>query len=382
MVPDVRALAATGTRLMLDPAKVSLALAEAAMSAFEEATAVRVSGKKRKSMDVGEAAAEEAAMPREHVLVEGMSPVVIAKAVKNAAELQGMKEAHLRDGVALAEFFCWLEETVRAGKPLTEVDVGEVLLQHRRKQAGFVEPSFPTIAGSGPNGAIIHYRAHEGPMNRPVDTTQMLLIDSGGQYECGTTDVTRTVHFGTPSEHERRCFTAVLKGHIALDQAVFPEGTPGFMLDSFARQALWKLGLNYRHGTGHGVGAALNVHEGPMSISPRFNITYPLSEGMVVSNEPGYYEDGAFGIRIENLVSVRSAETPFKFANQAYFTFERLTMHPIQRALIATEMLSADEVAWLNNYHSQVWESLHGRIADEKVKAWLKGHCAPIAVAK
>ena len=173
-------------------------------------------------------------------------------------------------------------------------------------------------AGSGPNGAVIHYRASR-PTARPVSAAELLLIDSGGQYDCGTTDVTRTLHLGEPSAHQRACFTAVLKGHIELDAAVWPEGTPGCALDTLARVHLWKHGLNYRHGTGHGVGAALNVHEGPQSISARFGNTQPLLPAMVCSNEPGYYEDGAFGIRIENLFVVVERETPFRFAGQPYY---------------------------------------------------------------
>lgn len=201
--------------------------------------------------------------------------------------------------------------------------------QQRAKQEGFVEPSFPTIAGEGPNGAVIHYRpAPESA--RAIGPQSLLLLDSGGQYDCGTTDVTRTVHFGAPSPWQRQCFTRVLQGHIALDTAVFPENLPGFALDAFARRSLWASGLDYRHGTGHGVGAALNVHEGPQGISPRFGNLTGLQPSMVVSNEPGYYEDGAFGIRIENLQVIVDAKTANRFGGTTFLGFERLTLVPIQ----------------------------------------------------
>lgn len=207
MTEDIRALASVqtadaSTRIMLDPTKVSFALAEAATNAYHDHQ--HAIGAKKRKLDGG-------AEGYEPILIEGLSPVVAAKALKNPVELEGIREAHIRDGVALAEFFHWLEGEVKAGKALTEVDVDTHLLAARKRQAGFIEPSFPTIAGSGPNGAIIHYRAKPGPMNRAVTVKEMLLVDSGGQYECGTTDVTRTVHFGTPTEFERRCFTAVLK---------------------------------------------------------------------------------------------------------------------------------------------------------------------------
>jgi Xaa-Pro aminopeptidase len=214
-----------------------------------------------------------------------------------------------------------------------------------------------------------------------VGPSTLLLLDSGGQYDCGTTDVTRTMHMGTPTDHQRAAFTAVLQGHIQLDVAVWPEGTPGCALDTLARTPLWRLGLNYRHGTGHGVGAALNVHEGPQSISSRFGNTTPLLPAMVCSNEPGYYEDGAFGIRIENLFVVVEAPTPFRFAGQPYYTCARLTMCPLQKKMIDAGALSPQEVAWVDGYHKEVYAALAPRLeADGAAEelAWLEEACAPL----
>lgn len=215
------------------------------------------------------------------MLLVSICHIVIISFYSNTQELAGMKEAHLRDGVALCKFFCWLEKTIASGTTITEVEVDDKLTGLRAQQQGFVEPSFATIAGANANGAIIHYRADSSTC-ATVDRSTLLLVDSGGQYDCGTTDITRTMHFGTPSDHQRACYTRVLQGHIALDAAVFPEQTPGIALDAFARRPLWGMGLNYRHGTGHGVGAALNVHEGPQSISTRWHITTPLQRGMIV----------------------------------------------------------------------------------------------------
>ncbi|PNW79277.1 hypothetical protein CHLRE_09g408851v5 [Chlamydomonas reinhardtii] len=267
---------------------------------------------------------------------------------------------------------------VATGATVTEVEVDLKLTGFRAAQPGFVETSFSTIAGAGPNGAIIHYRAQPGSC-RSVDGCTLLLLDSGGQYECGTTDITRTLHTGSPTEHQRRCNTRVLQGHIALDVAVWPEGTPGAALDAFARMHLWRDGLNYRHGTGHGVGAALNVHEGPQSISSRFHITTPLAANMVCSNEPGYYEDGSFGVRIENLVVVVEKDTPYRYAGQQYLGFQRLTMVPIQAKLIDTSLLSAEETAWVDGYHREVWEAVSPRMQDQpELLEWLRRNTRPL----
>ena len=330
-----------------------------------------------------------------------------------------MAEAHARDSVALAQTLRWLEEEVggRGGKegkegesppPTTrETDVDEFVTGARARQPGFVEPSFPTIAGVDGNGAIIHYRAEKGPTDGVAKAGSLLLLDSGGQFDCGTTDVTRTVWLGASSSSSDdphatadaaddasppssasppaqivEAFTRVLQGHIALDSAVFPEGTPGLSLDSFARAALWKAGLNYRHGTGHGVGAALNVHEGPQSISTRLHVHTPLDARMVVSNEPGFYEDGKFGIRIENLVVVEEAETKFNFGGQKYFKFRKLTLAPLQRALIDVELLTPAEADWVDAYHAAVRKAVLPRleeVKDEATAKWLVAATEPLS---
>ncbi|KAK9805604.1 hypothetical protein WJX72_007339 [[Myrmecia] bisecta] len=375
VLADVRALGAAGTKIWADPSKVSFALVTAAKEGAA-GTSPAQAGAKRSRTEAEPAPAAQARRDAA-LFVEKPSPVTLAKAVKNPAELDGMREAHLRDSVALAKTFMWIEQQVAAGRSLNEVDVDDYLTGLRREQPGFIEPSFPTIAGANANGAIIHYRAASGTCN-PIDQDTLLLVDSGGQYDCGTTDVTRTFHLGTPTQHQKMCFTRVLQGHIALDQAVFPEGTPGLALDTLARVPLWTLGLNYRHGTGHGVGAALNVHEGPQSISTRYFITTPLEAGMVVSNEPGYYEDGAFGIRVENLLVVREAATEFQFGGK-YLAFERLTMCPLQRQMIALEVMSDREIQWVNDYHKEVWEKASPRMSGPELD-WLKKHTAPLTV--
>jgi Xaa-Pro aminopeptidase len=267
---------------------------------------------------------------------------------------------------------------VAQGEHVTEASAAAHLLALREQQAGFVEPSFPTIAGCGPNGAVIHYRPEEG-LCAAVPPGSLLLLDSGGQYECGTTDVTRTVFVGPgePSAAQRDAFTRVLQGHIALDTAVFPEGTPGFVLDAFARRQLWAVGLDYRHGTGHGVGAALNVHEGPHGISPRYANLTGMQAGMVVSNEPGYYQDGAWGIRIENLLAVREAPTPARFGGVTFLCFERLTMVPMQAAMLAPALLSQAEVSWWDEHHAQVWRLVSPRCTGAALD-WLRANTRPL----
>lgn len=294
------------------------------------------------------------------------SPITLPKAMKNDAEIAGMQEAHLADGAAVANFFGWLRRTVVDEKtPQTEVEIAKKLAQFRAEQPGFLDLSFSAIVGVGSNGAIIHY----DPCNadaasvRTLDGSEMMLLDSGGQYATGTTDVTRTIHLGEPTAWQRECFTRVLKGHIALDKMVFPEGTPGMALDAFARCHLWSAGLDYLHGTGHGVGAALNVHEGPHSISKRYYITEGLREGMICSNEPGYYEPGKFGIRIENLLVIRKRPTPNSFDNKSYLGFDQLTHIPIQMSLVDVSLLTADEVHWLDSYHARVWDRISPRLA-------------------
>lgn len=266
-----------------------------------------------------------------------------------------MREAHLCDGAALVNAFSWLESHITGGSSLTEFQFDQKLIEYRSQQVGFIQPSFPTIAGSGPNGAIIHYRP-EAATARDITTDELLLVDSGGQYTCGTTDITRCFHFGTPTEKQKRCYTLVLKGHIALATAVWPEGVPGCALDAFARQHLWRYGLNYLHGTGHGVGAAMNVHEGPQNISGKYTNTTALKSGMIVSNEPGYYEDGSFGIRIENLEEIVVKEVEYEGFGEGKqaLGMRELTFVPLDTKLVDRSLLTNEEVAWLNAYHAQV----------------------------
>jgi len=310
-------------------------------------------------------------------IVANTSPLQLPKSIKNDAEIAGMKAAHARDGAAECEFLCWLEEEVAVKKrSVSEVEVDEKLNERRAARPGFLEPSFPTIAGAGENGAIIHYRAEPETCGY-LDDTKMFLLDSGAQYVDGTTDVTRTMHFGEPTAWQKECYTRVLKGNIGVDNAVFPEDTPGFMLDSFARQSLWSIGIDYAHGTGHGVGAALNVHEGPHSISPRYANKVALQPGMVVSNEPGYYESHNFGIRIENLLLVKEAGMKYDVTGKKFLCFEKLTKIPIQKSLIDTKLMSSEELDWLDDYHKDVWETV-SPLVEGKTKEWLEKATSPI----
>jgi Xaa-Pro aminopeptidase len=302
---------------------------------------------------------------------EGVDPCELPKACKNAAEIEGMRAAHVRDGLALTRFLCWLDAHAKGGT-LDEMTAQDKLLAFRKENKEFLYPSFNSISGAGPNGAVVHYRASE-ETNRTLQQNELYLIDSGGQYRDGTTDVTRTVVIGAPSDDMKTHFTLVLKGHIALARACFPQGTTGAQLDVLARQPLWRYGLDYDHGTGHGVGAFLNVHEGPQSISSRSQVS--LRAGMVISNEPGYYLEGAYGIRIENLVVVKEAAT--KMDAQPMLEFETITLAPIDLRLVKAELLETDEKAWLNAYHARVFETHAPRLNAEE-KAWLKTATAAI----
>ncbi|XP_062591961.1 xaa-Pro aminopeptidase 1-like [Saccostrea cucullata] len=279
------------------------------------------------------------------------SPVAVMKAVKNAKEIQGMRTAHIKDAVTLCELFSWLEKQIPTGA-VTEVSAADKLEEIKQEQDDFVSLSFATISSTGPNAAIIHYKPTE-ESDTVLSTDSIFLCDSGAQYKDGTTDVTRTIHFGVPSSHEKECYTRVLKGHIGLSSIIFPNETKGHMLDTLARTALWEVGLDYAHGTGHGVGAFLNVHEGPCGISPRVSAAeIPLEAGMILSDEPGYYEDGKFGVRIENLVLVVKAETKHNFRNKGFLTFEPLTLVPMQLKMIEPSLLTEKEISWLNDYHT------------------------------
>ncbi|KFP82786.1 Xaa-Pro aminopeptidase 1 [Acanthisitta chloris] len=293
------------------------------------------------------------AIPKAYRYLTPYTPICIAKAVKNTSETEGMRRAHIKDAVALCELFNWLEKEVPKGT-VTEIIAADKAEEFRSQQKDFVELSFATISSTGPNGAIIHYKPVP-ETNRTLSVNEIYLLDSGAQYKDGTTDVTRTMHFGTPSAYEKECFTYVLKGHIAVSAAIFPNGTKGRLV-TFARSALWDCGLDYLHGTGHGVGSFLNVHEGPCGISYKTFADEPLEAGMIVSDEPGYYEDGSFGIRIENVVLVIPAETKYNFKNRGSLTFEPLTLVPIQTKMIDVNLLTQKECNWVNDYHQKCRE--------------------------
>ncbi|MCK1492697.1 aminopeptidase P family protein [Bradyrhizobium sp. 180] len=296
--------------------------------------------------------------------VRGSDPIALLKAVKNATEIKGTKTAHVRDAVALARFLAWIDREAPSGK-LTEIDAVEALETFRRDTGALKDVSFPTISGTGPNGAIVHYRVTR-KSNRRIAPGDLLLIDSGAQYEDGTTDVTRTMAVGEPTAEMRDRFTRVLRGHIAIARAVFPDGTTGAQLDTLARQYLWAAGVDFEHGTGHGVGSYLSVHEGPARISKLG--TTPLKRGMILSNEPGYYKTDGFGIRIENLELVVAAD--IKGAEKPMNAFETLTLAPIDRRLIDVAMLAKDELDWLNAYHGRVRAEVRPGL-DEATKTWL-----------
>ncbi|KZT70390.1 putative Xaa-Pro aminopeptidase P [Daedalea quercina L-15889] len=318
------------------------------------------------------------AMGADNVIV-ARSPVTDLKAVKNETEVEGFRQSHIRDGVALVRYFAWLEEQMNNDAELNECEVADQLERYRSELALFRGLSFPTISATGSNGAIIHYQPDPNDC-AIVRKDQIYLCDSGAQFTDGTTDVTRTWHFGTPTAEERRAFTRVLQGHIAIDTAIFPNGTTGYIIDSFARRPLWEDGLDFRHGTGHGVGHFLNVHEGPHGIGVRiaYNST-PLKSGMTVSDEPGYYADGRFGIRIENVVVVREAKTPNNFGQKGYLKFEHVTMCPIQKNLVDTSLLSPKERSWLDTYHAEILEKLSPLLkTDERALTWLQRECSPL----
>ena len=303
-------------------------------------------------------------------------PCILPKACKNPVEIDGTRAAHRRDGAALTRFLCWLDAAAARGG-LSEIAASDRLEAFRREGRHFRDLSFPTISGAGSNGAIVHYRATLESEKR-LEPGSLYLLDSGAQYLDGTTDVTRTVAIGTPSAEMRDRFTRVLKGHIALALARFPKGTTGTQLDAFARRGLWQAGLDYDHGTGHGVGSYLGVHEGPQRISKAPN-TQPLLPGMIVSNEPGYYKTGAYGIRIENLVLVQPSPSR-EAAEREMLGFETLTLAPIDRRLVEPSLLDEDEIAWLDAYHARVREVLTP-LVDPDTAAWLAAATRPVASA-
>lgn len=302
----------------------------------------------------------------------GTDPVSLLKAVKNHAEIAGSRDAHKRDGAAMARFLAWLDREAPSGK-LSEIDVVEALESFRRDTGALKDVSFPTIAGAGPNGAIVHYRVTRAS-NRRIAMNDLVLVDSGAQYEDGTTDVTRTVIVGKPSDEMRDRFTRVLKGHIAIATAIFPESTTGAQLDPLARTALWQAGLDFDHGTGHGVGSYLSVHEGPARISKLGTVA--LRRGMILSNEPGYYKTAAYGIRIENLVLVIAAPEPVG-AEKPLNAFETLTLAPIDRRLIDKRAITPKERAWLDSYHERVREVI-APLVDKPTQRWLAKATKPL----
>lgn len=303
--------------------------------------------------------------------VWGDDPCRLRKACKTSAEIEASREAHLRDGAAVTEFLAWLD--AQPENSLTEITVVKALEDFRRATNVLHDISFDTICGAGPNGAIIHYRVTHDT-DRAVKPGELLLVDSGAQYFDGTTDITRTIALSQePTAAERHDFTLVMKGHIALASMVFPEGTTGHQLDAIARQYLWKEGLSYLHGTGHGVGHFLNVHEGPQSIRLNY-VPAALTPGMITSNEPGLYRENVHGIRCENLVlTVEKMQTEFG----RFYGFETLTLCPFDRALFDTSIMTNDEIQWLNNYHSKVAEALAPHLEGE-YKAWLLENTKPL----
>jgi len=299
-------------------------------------------------------------------IIEARDPCILAKAIKNPVEIDGSRAAHRRDGAALTRFLHWVATCAQDGE-VDELAASDHLHALRRETGCLEDLSFDTISGSGPNGAIVHYRA-SAATNRKLVPGSLYLVDSGGQYRDGTTDVTRTLAIGTPSDEMRDRYTRVLKGHIALGSAVFPDGTRGGQLDALARHALWAAGLDYAHGTGHGVGSYLAVHEGPQRIATAGS-DEPLRAGMILSNEPGYYKAGAYGIRIENLVLVRDADLPG--AEKPMLRFEPLTLAPLERKLIDVGLLTAAERAWVDAYHADVRATI-GPLVPNDVAAWLE----------
>ncbi len=304
-------------------------------------------------------------------VIWGEDPCLLPKARKNAAEIEGMRVAHLRDGAAMVEFLAWLEAELPGGG-LTEIDVVVALEGFRRATNALHDISFDTISGAGPNGAIMHYRVTR-ESNRAVGMDTLLLVDSGAQYLDGTTDITRTVAVGDPGQAAREAFTRVLQGMIAISRGRWPKGLAGRDLDGFARYPLWLAGQDFNHGTGHGVGAFLSVHEGPQRLSRLSEV--PLEPGMILSNEPGYYREGEWGIRIENLIVVEAAPAlQGGDAERQQLAFETLTFVPLDRRLIVVGMLSPGERAWIDAYHGEVWRRLEGRVS-APARAWLEGVC-------
>lgn len=306
-----------------------------------------------------------------HVVL-GPSPVAMLKAVKNNVQIENLRAAHVRDGVAMVRSLMEIERKLKAGEKFTEMDVADILLENRKKGELFYDLSFDSICGFGAHGAIVHYTADKDS-NVEITPGSLLLIDSGANYLDGTTDITRTISTGSPSADMCHDFTLVMKGHIAIATAIYPEGTRGAQLDGMARMPLWKEGKSYLHGTGHGVGFFLNVHEGPQSI--RLNDTLaPLTPGMLTSNEPGVYLSDRYGIRCENLVLTVPYETT-EFGK--FYAFETVTLCPFDRTLFETAIMSEEEIAWVDNYHKRVYDTLAPHLTDTE-RAWLAAATSPL----
>ncbi|HHC6465677.1 TPA: aminopeptidase P family protein [Vibrio parahaemolyticus] len=307
-------------------------------------------------------------------VIAAADPCLMPKAAKNEVEIAGMKACHIRDGVAMSKFLCWLDAEVAAGNLHDEATLADRLEAFRKEDPTLMDLSFDTISAAGGNAAMCHYNHENQPEPGKLELNTLYLVDSGGQYLDGTTDITRTIAIGQPSAEMIKQFTLALKGHIGVARARFPKGTRGYQIDTLARQHLWAEGYDYDHGTGHGVGHFLSVHEGPASISKK-QVDVPLTEGMVLSNEPGYYRADAFGIRIENLELV--VETPTN-GDFSVLSFESLTRCPIDKRNINVDMLTRPELAWLNDYHQKVWEQISPLVEGE-VKEWLREATLPLA---
>ncbi|HCH1219350.1 aminopeptidase P family protein [Vibrio parahaemolyticus] len=307
-------------------------------------------------------------------VIAAADPCLMPKAAKNEVEIAGMKACHIRDGVAMSKFLCWLDAEVAAGNLHDEATLADRLEAFRKEDPTLMDLSFDTISAAGGNAAMCHYNHENQPEPGKLELNTLYLVDSGGQYLDGTTDITRTIAIGQPSAEMIKQFTLALKGHIGVARARFPKGTRGYQIDTLARQHLWAEGYDYDHGTGHGVGHFLSVHEGPASISKK-QIDVPLTEGMVLSNEPGYYRADAFGIRIENLELV--VETPTN-GDFPVLSFESLTRCPIDKRNINVDMLTRPELAWLNDYHQKVWEQI-SLLVEGEVKEWLREATLPLA---
>ena len=307
-------------------------------------------------------------------ILEAQDPCALPRACKNDSEISGTRTAHIRDGVAVSRFLHWIATEAQDGS-VSEIDAAQKLEGFRKMSNQLNDISFDSISGAGDHGAVVHYRVTT-ETNQMLEPGSLFLIDSGGQYPDGTTDITRTVPIGEATDEMRNRYTLVLKGHIALATARFPKGTTGHQLDILARKPLWEAGLDYDHGTGHGVGSYLGVHEGPQNISKK-NINQPLMPGMICSNEPGFYKTGEFGIRIENLIVVRPAQ-PVKGGEREMLSFETVTMAPLARNLIDVTLLTDEERQWVNDYHAEVREKLSGNITEPEVKAWLIEMTAPV----